>query len=148
MPRPKRAPAALIAAVAVAALAVASCGGEGRSYDNQPRPPAEITVGVSINKDEISVSPRAFGAGPVNLKIVNQTDRSHQVVLETEDAPGSDGAGLRQETGPINPAGTATIAANVAEGTYRVSVDTEGISPATLDVGDERPSSQQDLLLP
>ena len=148
MPRAPRTFAALIATAAVAALGVAGCGNQGSSYENQPRPPAEITVGVSINKDEISVSPRTFGAGPVNLKIVNQTDRSHQVVLETEDVPGSDSTGVHQETGPINPEDTATIAANVETGTYRVSVHTEGIAPATLDVGDERPTSQQDLLLP
>lgn len=148
MPRAPRTSAALIATAAVAALGLAGCGGEGEAYENEPRPPAEIMVGVSINKDAISVSPHAIGGGPVNLKIVNQTDRSHQVVLETEDVPGSGSTGVRQETGPINPDDTATISADVDEGTYRVSVDTEGIAPATLDVGDRRPSSQQDLLLP
>jgi hypothetical protein len=139
--------AAGIATAAMASIAVAGCGDEAE-YANRDRPPAPITLTASISKDKISVSPKRFGAGPIKLIVTNQTDRSQQITLETADAPGSGRTGIRQQTGPINPRDTASIQADVRQGSYSVRVAGDGIRPATLDVSDERPTSQQDLLLP
>jgi hypothetical protein len=132
------------AATVAFAFAISGCGSES-DYKNSPRPPAPIVVTASISKDRVSVSPMKFGAGPINLVIVNQTDRSQQITLETQDEQKT---GIRQETGPINPRDTASLNADVREGAYRVSVSGNGIRPAMLAVGAPRPTSQNDLLLP
>jgi hypothetical protein len=135
------------AAVAVLAVGVAGCG-SNKSYKNEPRPPAFITLTASISKDSVSVSPRHFGAGPVSLIITNQTDRAQQVTFAS-----ASGAGFSQATAkPINPSDTATLRADVPEGAAVVKVNAQGgadtIRPARLRVGPERPSAQNDLLLP
>lgn len=139
---------AVLGTAAVAALLALSGCGDDRSHVNQPRPPAPIVVTANVAKDEVSVSPKRFGAGPISLIVTNQTARSQQVTLETVRAPGGDRAGIRQHTGPINPRDTAQLDADVPEGTYAVRVGVEGVRPATIDVGASRDSAQQDLMLP
>ncbi|UGS35460.1 hypothetical protein [Capillimicrobium parvum] len=136
-----------LGATAIAAPLLAGCGND-RTHANEERPPSPIVVTASISKHKVSVSPTTFGAGPIRLVITNQTDRSQQITLESADDPGSGNAGIRQETGPINPRDTASLAANVTQGPYRVHVKGNDISAARLDVGEERASAQQDLLLP
>jgi hypothetical protein len=138
---------AALGAAAVAAFATVGCGDDS-DYTNADRPPAPIVITALIAKDRISVSPTSFGAGPIQLKVVNGTDRSQQITLETADKPGSDAAGVRQVTGPINPRDNATLSADIREGTYSVHVGGDDIRAATLDVGRQRPTSQQDLMLP
>lgn len=142
-----RTAAAVLGATAVAPLLLLGCGGADNTYENRDRPPAPIQVTAYVSKDRVSVSPGTFGAGPITLVVTNQTDRSQQVTLETADTPGAQ-AGVRQETGPINPRDTATIQADVRQGAYSVHVSGGDIRPAKLAVGAQRPSSQQDLLLP
>jgi len=132
---------------AVAAVAIVGCGSDS-DYKNTDRPAAPIIITALIAKDRISVSPTKFGAGPIQLKVVNSTDRSQSVTLETTDDPGSGKAGVRQVAGPINPNDNATLSADVRQGTYSVHVSGDDIRAATLDVGKQRPTSQQDLMLP
>lgn len=134
-----------VALTGAVALGAAGCGSED-DYANEPRPPAPIVVTAAITKDGVSVSPSSFGAGPISLIVTNQTDTSQRITLETQDA--SSGPGIRQSTGPINPRDTATLKADVPEGTYTVGVGAGGVEPATLEVGDERASAQNDLLQP
>lgn len=148
MLRAPRLHAAPGAATAVAALVVVSGCGGGSTDRNGLRPPAPIVVTASINKSRVAVSPASFGAGPIRLIVVNQTDRSQQITLETADQPGSGQAGIRQQTGPINPRDTASLSADVGRGSYSVRVAGKGIRAATLAVGRKRRSSQQDLLVP
>jgi hypothetical protein len=148
MLRVPRTAAAVLGATVVAPFVLLGCGGEDQKHENLDRPPAPIQVTAYVAKDKVSVSPGSFGAGPITLIVTNHTDRSQQVTLETSDDPGSSGAGVRQETGPINPRDTATIQADVRQGAYSVHVSGGDIRPAKLAVGAERPSSQQDLLLP
>jgi hypothetical protein len=129
------------------ALGVVACGGGGGDYKNELRPPSPIVVTASVSKDEVSVSPRRLGAGPISLIVTNQTGASQQVTIESATTPGS-GPGIRQETAPINPRDTATLKADVAPGTYRVHVVGDGIRAATFRVGQPRPSAQNDLLQP
>ena len=147
MARAHRTPVVALGTAAVAAVAVAGCGSDS-DYKNTDRPAAPIVITAFIAKDKVSVSPTKFGAGPIQLKVVNSTDRSQSVTLETADEPGSAAAGVRQVTGPINPNDNATLAANVREGTYSVHVSGDDIRAATLNVGAERQTSQQDLMLP
>src|SRR3954453_3582640 len=96
-----------------AALLVAGCGSES-DYANKPRPPSPITITAAISKDRVQVSPRRFGAGPITLVVTNQSGRSADLVLETDTSGGK--SGIRQQTGPINPQGTASLKADLRQG--------------------------------
>ncbi len=129
------------------ALAAAGCGGDDDDYKNEERPPAPIVVSASINEERVSVSPRSFGAGPITLIVTNQTESAQELTLETQEI-GGDAPGIEQETGPINPGDTASLKADLREGSYRVGVEGRGISEAALDVGEPRESAQNQLLQP
>jgi hypothetical protein len=135
------------AAVVVGAVALASGCGEEDDYRNEPRPPTPILVSASIGEDRVSVSPRRFGAGPITLIVTNQTQTAQELVLETDEIGGS-APGIEQETGPISPGDTASLKADLREGTYRVAVNGRGIAEAALDVGEPRESAQNQLLQP
>lgn len=127
----------------VGGLALAGCGGDD-DFANNPRPPAPIVVTAVIASDGVSVSPGSFGAGPVNLVVTNQTDSTQQITLQGAGG----GANIEQTTGPINPRETASLKADLTEGEYSVGVNGEEIDAATLEVGPERASAQNELLQP
>lgn len=130
-------------------LATASLGCDTEKHQNALRPPAPIVLSAAITPERISVSPRRVGAGPVTLVFTNLTGSSQQVTFESAGAPGSTSRpGIRQQTAPINPDDTATLKATVEPGRYRVRVAGDAVAPATLLIGPERPSAQNDLMLP
>ncbi len=137
------------AAVVLGALAliVSACGGDDDDYKNEERPPAPILVSAAITDESISLSPRRFGAGPVTLIVTNQTGSDQKLKLETDEI-GGDAPGIEQETGPISPGETASLKADLRQGTYRVAVNGRGIDEAALDVGEPRESAQNQLLQP
>jgi hypothetical protein len=136
----------LAAASALTAVLSAGCGDED-DYANEPRPPAPIVVSAAVTDSRVSVSPKEFGAGPVNLIVTNQTEKAQEITLETDEIGGSE-PGIQQRTGPINPGDTATLKADLKTGTYRVATDSTNIKPAALDVGESRESAQNELLQP
>ena len=144
MSRSKRRTRTLVVA-AGCIVGVAGCGSDTTDYANDPRPATPIIVTAAINSDQVSLSPQVIGAGPISLIIANETSASQQVTLESE---GLDKKGLKQETGPISPAETATLKADIEKGTYSVHVDGDAIKAATLRVGKERESAQNELLQP
>jgi hypothetical protein len=143
-------PKAAVAACAIAAACVlASCGSDDHKYANAERPPTPIVVSASIGDKSVEVSPKKFGAGPITLVISNQSSSSQQVTLETDQQPGDDGPGQKAiETGPINPRETASVKGQVEKGTYALRVGGDGVKAATITVGKQRPTSQNDLLQP
>jgi hypothetical protein len=134
-------PGALTAVVA--AFTLGACGQE-KYRNTHPRPPAPITVTAYISPSRVSVSPASFGAGPINVVVTNQSQTSQEVTFET----GSGGPSVTQTTGPINPGDTGEIKLFVREGEYRLRASSGAISPATLMVGGERPSAQNEVLQP
>jgi hypothetical protein len=82
---------------------------------------------------------QAVGAGLANFTISNQTDSE---VALTFVGPSE------QRTAPVVPNGEANYKIDLLEGTYIVATDDPSISDAELRVGPERPSAQNDLLLP
>lgn len=142
--------ASSFACVLFAAGALASCGNDDSGkYANAQRPPRPIVISASINDNSIQVSPRKFGAGPITLIISNQSAASQQVTLETEDDPGGSSPGEKAiQTGPINPRETASVKGDVNEGSYTLHVGGDGIRAASIVVGKQRPSAQNDLLTP
>lgn len=136
------------APLAVAAvLALGGCGGNSADYKNDPRPPATIVITGYVSDQRVSISPRAFGAGPISLIVTNQTGTSQRVTLESAGPAGS-GPGIRQVTAPISPQDTATLKVDVRPGRYSVHVAGDAIRAAGLRVGRERESAQNDLLQP
>ncbi|HLM50782.1 MAG TPA: hypothetical protein VK279_09560 [Solirubrobacteraceae bacterium] len=136
----------LLGALACLAVALAGCGDDDR-YTNRDRPAAPINVTASIGDSTVSISPDEFGAGPVVLIITNQSDKSQDVTLETDELAGTSG-GITQSTGPINPQDSAQLQADLRQGTYSISTDLSGVSDAKITVGPARPSAQDELLLP
>lgn len=128
----------------IASVLIAGCGG-GDDYANEPRPPAPINVTARIGEEDISVSPKSFGAGPIVLIISNQTDSEQELTFETDELGGSEPGLAPQSTGPIRPDGTATIKVDVREGSYVLGGEA---GEATVEVGEPRPSAQNELLQP
>jgi hypothetical protein len=127
-------------------LGLVGCG-QAADYKNEARPPSPIVVTASISQNRVSVSPQHFGAGPITLVVTNQTDASQDVRLETDELGGT-APGIKQATGPINPRDTASLKADVRQGTYKVSVSGDGIRAARIAVGPKRKSAQNELLQP
>lgn len=142
----QRASARAIVTLGATGLIVAGCGSED-DYANKPRPATPIVVSAAISEKSVSVSPQKFGAGPITLIVTNQTGAAQEVTLETDEI-GGDATGIQQESGPINPGDTASLKAELEEGTYRVGVDGAGIEPSALRVGEPRSSAQDKLLQP
>jgi hypothetical protein len=130
--------------VVVLALGVVACGAEP-DYANEPRPPAPISVTAAIDTTRIRVSPPTFGGGPVTFIISNQSGAEQKVTFESD---GSTNGGIRRATGTIQPRSTANLKVDAPEGTYTLSASGDNVAPATIEVGERRPSSQNDLLLP
>jgi hypothetical protein len=137
---------ALAAAATLSTALVVGCGNDD-DYKNEPRPPAPIVVSAAVTDKAVAVSPKRFGAGPVNLVVTNQTQHSQEITLETDEIGGNE-PGIQQRTGPNNPGDTASLKADLKTGTYRVAVDSDSIRAAALDVSGERPSAQNQLLQP
>jgi hypothetical protein len=134
---------ATFAAVVAAASAV-GCGED--DFENEPRPPVAVELTGVIQEDKLTVSPsRNIGAGPFTILIANQTDAEHTVTLE--------GGSIEEQVGPVGPDDTVEIRRTLAPGSYEVRAGSaravrREIQPATLDIGAERKSSNNELLLP
>jgi hypothetical protein len=124
-------------------VGLVGCG--GGDFKNEPRPPVAEDLTAVIQKDKVTVSPNRIGAGPIVITISNQTGDAHTVTLEGERT--------RERVGPINPLDTATIQATVDPGTYEVRAGSDvavprEIQPATLEVGEKRSDSSNQVLQP
>ncbi len=143
----RRMPRAAVAAAVALALALGAGGCGSDDFPNSPRPPAPITVSAAISTARVTVSPSRFGAGAIELIASNQTATSQRVTLRSRRRPGGREE-LAQSTGPINPGDTASLTADVAEGSYLVSARSTAIEPARIVVAAARKSAQGSLLQP
>jgi hypothetical protein len=134
-----------VAVVAVLATAVAVGCGDDEDFANEPRSPVTVELTGVIQADKLTVSPSKLGAGPVRITVSNQTERPYSVTLEGESTV--------QRSNTVNPGDTATLQSTLAEGSYEVRAGSDTamrkeIAPAVLDIGSERPASNNDLALP
>jgi hypothetical protein len=132
----------LLVALAVVALAVvaAGCGSDDEARSEE-RPPVPLNISVHLDAEGITASPAKFGAGPLTLLIANQSGASQTLTIE--------GPRLRRSVGPINPNDTATVRLTIGQGDYTLAAEeSAGLREGKLTVGPERPSAQNDLLLP
>lgn len=134
----RRGRAVLLALAALGMLAVAGCGRD--DFENDPRPavPAEITV--KIGEDGVLVSPAAFGGGLVNFTVANLSADPATLAIEGPTSAASD---------EIPPGGNTILKAEMETGSYQFTAEgPPQVDPFQLQVGPERPSGQNDLLLP
>ncbi len=128
-------------------MLVVGCGSSD-DYANNPRPPRPLDITVSVRDDRVLLSPREIGAGPVRLIVSNQSSRSRDVRLTAPEGTSSACIETDAASGPISPQGTASFKVDLVEGDCLVEVEGRGTRPATLTVGRERESAQNDLLQP
>jgi hypothetical protein len=118
-------------------LAVAGCGRD--DFNNDPRPPIPAEISVKVATDGVVVSPREFGAGLAYITVANLTNDTGSLVINGPVDATSD---------PIGPGDADTIKVQMESGSYEASVDGIAVRPFNFTVGPERPSGQNDLLLP
>jgi hypothetical protein len=127
----------------IVAVATLTACGDKKDFANKPRPPAPISISAVITDNGVAVDPPTFGAGPINITVSNQTDKTQKLTVETKGS----GTGIKQSTAPINPQGAATLTVDLDTGSYTAGVG-GGIKDAVITVTAERESSQDKLLLP
>ena len=137
-----RARSRLVAPLAVltAAFALGACGED--DFENEPRPPAPIELTARIADDVINVSPSTasqVGAGLATITISNQSQDPATLILEGP---------TDEESGEIVAGGTGQMKIPLEEGDYTVSTLEGSQRETKLEVGPERETSQNDLLLP
>jgi hypothetical protein len=135
----------MLVAAALGGL-VAACGGGGE-FANKPRPAEPITITAAIDKHQVRVSPRAFGAGGITVLVSNQSGAAQELTFETNEIGGPTG-GIRKSVGPIADGDTAELQVVPRQGAYLVSVKDKAIRPASIKVGAARPASNNALLTP
>jgi hypothetical protein len=126
-----------VVVVGVAAVALAACGRD--DFDNDPRPPVPAEVTVKIGNGEVVVSPRTFGAGLVNFQIANFESTPATLAIEGPTEAVSE---------EIPARGNNSLRAEMETGSYEASADGVAARPFSFEVGPQRPSAQNDLLLP
>jgi hypothetical protein len=133
----RRGRALVIVAVGLAAVAIAACGRD--DFENEPRPPVPASVTVKIGDGEVVISPRTVGAGLVNFEIANfeNTPATFSIVGPTE-----------AESEEIPARGNNSLKTQLETGTYQASANGVEATPFSFEVGPERESGQNDLLLP
>ena len=130
------APAAL-SAVALIAIAVSGCGRD--DFKNDPRPPIPAEISVKIATDGVVVSPKTFGAGLAIFTVANLTNQAGSLAIHGP---------VPTATGEIPPSGTGSVKVELKSGSYEASVDGIPVRPFQFTVGPERPTAQNELLLP
>ena len=128
---------ALFALAAGLAILVAGCGRD--DFENDPRPALAAEVSIEINDDKLTVAPSAFGAGLVNFTIANLGDSAAAVEI---NGPTTD------ESEEVLPGGTTILKTEVVTGDYEARASAGDAEPFEFEVGPDRESAQDDLLLP
>jgi hypothetical protein len=127
----------LVASALLAALIVTGCG--RNDFKNDPRPPVPAEVAVKIATSGVGISPKEFGAGLVNFTIANLTDTTGTLAIHGP---------VNADSDEIPPGSAETLKVEMKTGSYEASVDGLAVRPFNFTVGPERPSGQNDLLLP
>ena len=131
----------------LAAVTLAACGTKERTA-NELRPPVPLQLSASLMPKKISISPDRIGGGPVTLVISNLTGSDQKITFAANSPSGSSDLQLSSQSTTIAPNNTAAIKADVTDGTYSLSVEGDSIPASLLSVSGERPSAQNDLMLP
>jgi hypothetical protein len=156
---------AIPAALGIAAVGLLGFGCGTESHPNEPRPPISVDVSVNITDRDISAQPSKVGvsgaaATPLAQNEVPgpQADRKAPlvVVFTTSNTTATDTTleihgpgGFERLSGPLVAMGTNVFKVGLPNGHYTLeAADIPSAKPAPFFVGPERPSAQNDLLLP
>jgi hypothetical protein len=124
--------------VVAGALVPAGCGSD--DHPNEDRPPAPIELTAKVTKKKVTISPPEVGAGLANITLANLSSDPVTLTLEGPDS-------LSGST--IAPHNVGTLKFDLSEGPYSVGAGADSsAAPTRLEVGPERPTSQNELLLP
>jgi len=145
MPKPMRKTPLLL--IPLAALLVAGCGTKERTA-NELRPPVPIQLNASLMPKKISISPNQIGGGPVTLIVSNLTGIDQRITFGSNSPSGTSDLRLDSQSATIAPNDTALMKADLTDGTYTLSVQDDSIPASLLNVSGQRPSGQNDLMLP
>ncbi len=130
----------------LAGLAVLCCAGVigcgAEDHPNDPRPPAGVELSGRIDDRGVEMAPAEIGAGLAQITFSNQSDEN--VGLDFLDGTGKRAGSIDE----IAAGGVGSIQIELVEGEYEIAPTVSTISSGTLAVGPERPSAQNDLLLP
>ncbi|MFL5892390.1 MAG: hypothetical protein ACJ75I_06560 [Solirubrobacterales bacterium] len=116
---------------------LAGCG--AKDFPNNPRPATPIEISAKVDSQRVQVAPDSFGAGLVNFTVANLSG-SPITFNVTGPTKGS--------TTEIQPGSPDYLRMDMKEGTYQVTASKSKIKPATIRVGPNRSSSQNNLLEP
>jgi len=134
-----------VAAALAVTLAAAGCGED--DFANDARGPAPITVSAVITPRGVAISPQRVGSGPIELLGV-KPDADVAAPAAAQPARRARRAVARADDRADQPGRTATLNADVAAGTYVVSVRSTAIEAGQLVVTATRGSAQDRLLVP
>jgi hypothetical protein len=138
---------------------VAGC--TAKSHPNDPRPPVDQVISVSVSDDAIEVAPRGIGLPgqvPVNLNQnrnapISQADRAAPAVVDFRVSNLLRRRARLTLEGPVDrefdmtPASPGSFTAGLEPGIYRLS-SPGSAGTARFIVGSSRISSSSDLLTP
>jgi hypothetical protein len=133
----RRGRALLLSATFLVVLVVAGCG--RNDFNNDPGPPIPAEISVKIATDGVAVSPKEFGAGLANITVANLTNETGSLAIHGP---------VDATSNSIGPGDADTLKVDMKTGSYEASVDGFAVRPFSFTVGAERPSGQNDLLLP
>lgn len=136
-----------LALLALTALVFVGCGTKERTA-NELRPPVPIQLNASLMPKKISLSPNRIGGGPVTLIVSNLTASEQRVTFGANSPSGTSDLRIDSQSATIAPNNTASMKADLTDGTYSLSVEGDAIPASILSVSGERPSAQNDLMLP
>lgn len=121
----------------LAGAAVVGCGSE--DFANEPRPASPVELSARIDDRKVVVAPDETGAG---LAVVTISNQSSDDVLLDFSGPNE------RSTNEIAAGGVGTLRLDLEQGDYDIEPSVGSISSGKLTVGPDRPSAQNDLLLP
>jgi hypothetical protein len=136
-----------LALLTLTALVLIGCGAKERTA-NELRPPVPIQLNASLMPKRISISPARIGGGPITLIVSNLTGSDQRVTFGANSPSGTSDLRIDSQSATIAPNNTALMKANLTDGTYSLSVEGDAIPASVLSVSGERPSAQNDLMLP
>ena len=124
----------------LACVGVAGCGAE--YHPNDLRPPAGVQLSGKVDDHRVVIAPSRVGGGLAQITFSNQSD--DDVALEFFDPTGRPAGSVDE----IAAGGVGSIQITLERGDYEIEPSVSTIDSGTLAVGPERPSAQNDLLLP
>lgn len=125
------------AGLLAASVLAAGCGAE--EFPNDPRPPAPVELSAKVDDRKVTVVPDEVGAGLATFTISNQSDDAVTLAFDGPTDVGTD---------EIPAGGVGAVQFMLETGTYEIEANVPTISDGAMVVGPERPSAQNDLLLP